>query len=157
MPNRLQKLLTRSVTRRSAFTLIELLVVMGIVSILVAMLLPALLKARIAAQSIACQSNMRQILIAIHMYDQVDGNSIPSWHVPGNDWSPPLDPFLNAGATLAGTAKSKVFDCPANPAERSVEGWAANDHMPYIFNLCMTSPAMPVRHLTNIKRPDEAF
>jgi prepilin-type processing-associated H-X9-DG protein len=77
--------------------------------------------------------------------------------VPGNDWSPPLDPYLNAGPTLTATAKSKVFDCPANPAERDVNGWAGNDHMPYIFNMNMTSPTMPVRHLTNIKRPDEAF
>ncbi len=53
---------------RRAFTLVELLVVIGIISVLVAMLLPVLNRVRDAANNTACQSNLRQIYLASEMY-----------------------------------------------------------------------------------------
>jgi prepilin-type N-terminal cleavage/methylation domain-containing protein/prepilin-type processing-associated H-X9-DG protein len=52
------------------FTLVELLVVIGIISVLVAVLLPALQKARESATSVACLSNLHQMSVFHALYTQ---------------------------------------------------------------------------------------
>jgi prepilin-type N-terminal cleavage/methylation domain-containing protein/prepilin-type processing-associated H-X9-DG protein len=60
------------------FTLVELLVVMAIISILAAMLLPALSRARQQARAAACKSNLKQIGYAMGMYQTDFDEMFPS-------------------------------------------------------------------------------
>ena len=75
-----------NVSRRRAFTLIELLVVISVVSLLIALLLPALEMTRNFAMQSACTSNLRQLGAAFVVYVEDFENKLPAqkdyWYDP---------------------------------------------------------------------------
>jgi prepilin-type processing-associated H-X9-DG protein len=101
----------------SAFSLLELLVVVGIIALLVAILLPVLSKARRAAQMTACAANVRQIVMALGIYAQGNGDRLPYQINDQTDWS---------GTLLGSGASPSVFRCPTDEsARRSAPGYTA--------------------------------
>lgn len=84
-------------TRRQGFTLIELLVVIAIIAVLMGILLPAFSYVRKQARAGACQSNLRQLCLAMNLYAQdYDDRTMPFSHNPGRYWFHQLAPYLSA-------------------------------------------------------------
>ena len=115
--------------RRRGFTLIELLVVIGIISILAAILLPALSRARESARRASCQNNMKQFGVIFKMYSGENKDSFPPpvRYFPGNF---PDGGALGCMASFAGEAlypeyltDVNVVICPSDSRADSGDGW----------------------------------
>ena len=87
--------------RRAAFTLIELLVVITIVGVLLALLLPAVQAARETARRIECGNHLRQIGLAMHMYNDQWGYFPPAGRGQTSGFVVIL-PYLERGAEYDG-------------------------------------------------------
>jgi prepilin-type N-terminal cleavage/methylation domain-containing protein/prepilin-type processing-associated H-X9-DG protein len=101
----------------TGFTLIELLVVIAIISILAAMILPALARARGKAVSIKCLNHLKQMGISTEMYVADNGGRLP-----GDQHS--LPSWL---ASLAGYNGTNIYRCPLEKTRPY--SYAVNDYL----------------------------
>lgn len=104
---------------RRGFTLVELLVVIGIVALLMALLLPALQKARAQSQSVRCAAVLRELYVAQATYaEQNRGRFTPvAYSTPNYAWLGQLAPLLAGGSDRL----RELAYCPEVPDERRDE------------------------------------
>jgi prepilin-type N-terminal cleavage/methylation domain-containing protein/prepilin-type processing-associated H-X9-DG protein len=126
------------------FTLIELLVVISVLSVLMALLLPAVQQVREAARRTDCQNRLRQMGLALHNYHETHGilpcgsitlgPSFPTWS--GWGWGSMLLPFIDQsplharidfsyGTAVGGNRNAirnplSVWECPSDVAPSEV-------------------------------------
>ena len=98
--------------RRKGFTLIELLVVIAIIAILAAILFPVFSKAREKARSATCQSNLKQIALALRMYTSDWDECMPAARTPC--WGGTKDDYRPWFIRIYPYVKNwQIFDCPS--------------------------------------------
>ncbi len=163
--------LTAPKPSEGGFTLIELLVVIAIIGILSAILLPALGRAKSAAQRADCTGNLRQLGIATQLYwGDNHENGFPfwtktdtagktwwfGWLASGTDGQRAFD--LSTGALFSYLRGSEVRLCPLlnQPANPQFQPKGTNTIFSYGCNrYVFPAPNQPTVNTSRIRQPAE--
>jgi prepilin-type N-terminal cleavage/methylation domain-containing protein/prepilin-type processing-associated H-X9-DG protein len=130
--------------RRKGFTLTEVLVVIASVSLLMAVLMPALARARQQGKSVLCMSNLRQLGIAAQMYASGNDDYFPPATVTEMDGSvyklyawdfttvyDSGNRYVEPGLLWQGETTERVQQCPAF---KGAANWAEDKYTGYNYN-----------------------
>ena len=141
------------------FTLIELLVVVAVIAILAALLLPALHRAKAAALSAACKSNLHQWVLGVKMYID-DNKGYPADILSGATnvstsltWYQRLGPYTSAkwpnwnSASNCYVPDSPVLGCPAydRVPNRLYQTYIGGLVITHIFSRAISLPLLGTR------------
>jgi prepilin-type N-terminal cleavage/methylation domain-containing protein len=123
---------------RGGFTLVELLVVIAIMAILMALLLPAVQRAREAGARASCGNNLKQIGLALHMYHHTFGNLPPNRLSDQHaTWAVLILPYVEQGnlynqwvlpatyydqSDVARLTQVPIYFCPSRRTAQSAPG-----------------------------------
>lgn len=140
---------------RRGFTLIELLVVISIIALLIAILMPALAKAREQARTIQCASQVRQLSVAMTLYASDNDDTLPNrdlWYRPqGSVTNPgnlPLIPaYLKPGHI---SVTPWIMWCPDLTQEQSV----SNTYKGLTYGM---NELLSLQQTTNLKKPSDTL
>lgn len=126
---------TSASAMRRGFTLVELLVVIAIIGVLVGLLMPAIVNARLTALQTTCANNQRELAMAMVAYDSNkdrlpyvgrQGNSYSTWYVQILEelgMGKIQDDLMNSNYQ---TTPVKQFKCPAGDAAANGFSYQAN-------------------------------
>ncbi len=139
--------------RRRGFTLVELLTVVGIIAVLVAMLVPAVGKARSYARRVACAHNLNESYLVIHMYMNENKGFYPCaedpvsnepfyWLWMGRGWRDIVRPYLGEWVN---ESNPSILYCKADPAKDKYQATSYAYSMSFYHSVeqinAMSSPA----------------
>lgn len=103
--------------RAKGFTLIELLVVIAVIAMLMAIVIPALGKAKIYAQKVICKNNIRQQCLGTMLYSNDNDSYVPTSGL--GPWLWDISFYAtNQMSEYAGFDNNEMFFCPANKKKK---------------------------------------
>jgi prepilin-type N-terminal cleavage/methylation domain-containing protein/prepilin-type processing-associated H-X9-DG protein len=138
--------------QRRGFTLIELLVVIAIIAILAAILFPVFAKAREKAREASCLSNVKQIALAVLMYQNDYDGFVPLifYDPPRTYWPLAIFPYL--GQAVVTTRNYGIFGCPSMRWEHNWYSGAYSQYgMNYNLNQRFTNADGSVRVVRDVE------
>ncbi len=167
---------------RAGFTLIELLVVIAILALLIALLIPGLSRARGAAQSAACLSNLRQLQACwlmyandhngrlppnLSVYDLSTGEPIPGLDLrmtwcAGNAQTDVNTINIERGYLFPYNRSTAIYHCPADKARvagtniRHTRSYNMSQSITGISFSSILGPLPTFQTLMQIRNPDPA-
>lgn len=132
--------------RKNGFTLIELLVVVSIIALLVSILLPALSRAREAAQDAVCKANMRTMGYGVQFYaEDYNGHVVPACNARFSSYDATFEVLLDQyllslspsfphphGVVAEPATSAGVWRCPADRVPREEYYHPAKGRIPHI-------------------------
>jgi prepilin-type N-terminal cleavage/methylation domain-containing protein len=141
---------------RRGFTLIELLVVIAIIAILAAILFPVFAQAKEAAKKTSCLSNLKNIGLAMTLYESDNDDYFPNINMvglwTGKRFRVPIMPYLGivqketSPGSFTMTSINGLLYCPSDPSKASF------DYTSYSYVSSLYRPWSFLQSVTNLNQ-----